>query len=995
MRTSIVESCRCWLLTGFGMLFLAGLLKAQAPEIEPIGVISELDQPFLFSYLSWQDKVTIENGVAVLKGVDNKGGAGFNQSIDASQWKDASPVIKIKVGPENQLKSLRLMLVDKTGKSGTWNFAISADASKSDDWIWLTPADGAALSAPNDTNKEKPGPPNLDAINQIQLSGDWNGTVPVDLKVDQIAVAEPTNLMLAMRKAKDDAQSQAMQEVNRQREEMRAKYSKRSESSPQIESISMVAPDIMAITIVAGQLQKASLEKYIASPDDKLKEEKNKADEVEKVLLQRNGTTVGLLIGKDRNWLTRFEHVIGDPLLEFDADSIETYSVRSTDDKNYLKATSPVAVYRKSRVNHWAQGSGELGQHHTIYLRLPAKLSSGKKYILSFNELKAQTSSSEFLFNVVNSRSDAVHVNQIGYRPDDPIKRAFVSCWLGNGGSMRQSDGIRFVIVDDTTGKKVFEGKSELHFPASRPELMARDTNFNGTDVSRLDFSEFKVPGKYRIAVEGIGCSYPFKIGEDVWTVAFKTQMRGLFHNRSGVELGPPHTTYNKPRDMHPDDGYSVTATTYRAVENGNEAWDEIPGGDTGKAVDGWGGYHDAGDWNPRRVTHMKVTLATLEMFEQFPNHFSEMKLNIPETKGIPDLLAEAILEFSCFRRMQEDNGGVGYGIESKGDPLTGEVSWLNSFPSFVLAPDYASSWFYSAVGARLSRLVKPYDIKLADDYQVSAIRAFEFAEQDFKRDKSAGLIESRNTTWEAIDSRNLAALELYKLTRDEKYHTIFLEDTVLKPEQPELFAYGTHVQRDHAFHYAQLPDELGDKALKAHAIAGIVSQAERALTYASNNAFNVTTCDKYKPQFIGFYSTPDAADLTRAHYLTGDERYLIGAVQSTQFQSGCNPNNFVYMTGLGANPLKNVFKLDARWTGQDVPAGLVPYGNIDFAKWNHQGIIWPITWVIGKDTKPSVYEWPTHEAYWDLGGWPMLEEFTVDSWTPNVLVWGYLSARK
>ena len=163
---------------------------------------------------------------------------------------------------------------------------------------------------------------------------------------------------------------------------------------------------------------------------------------------------------------------------------------------------------------------------------------------------------------------------------------------------------------------------------------------------------------------------------------------------------------------------------------------------------------------------------------------------------------------------------------------------------------------------------------------------------------------------------------------------------------------------------------------------------------YAGNNAFNVTTADKGKPQFIGFYSTPDAFDLTRAHWLTKDKRYLIGAVQSTQFQSGCNSNNIVYMTGLGANPLTNVFKLDARRTGQPVPEGLVPYGNIDFGKWNDNLMTWPITCLIGKHTKPDAYSWPTHEAYWDLGVWSMLEEFTVDAWTPNVLVWGYLAAR-
>ena len=71
------------------------------------------------------------------------------------------------------------------------------------------------------------------------------------------------------------------------------------------------------------------------------------------------------------------------------------------------------------------------------------------------------------------------------------------------------------------------------------------------------------------------------------------------------------------------------------------------------------------------------------------------------------------------------------------------------------------------------------------------------------------------------------------------------------------------------------------------------------------------------------------------------------------------------------------------------------PYANIDFAKWHDNGVAWPITWIIGKATVPDAYSWPTHEAYWNLGGWPMLEEFTVDTWTPNLLVWGYLAAQK
>jgi endoglucanase len=780
----------------------------------------------------------------------------------------------------------------------------------------------------------------------------------------------------------------------KQRDELVAKYSKKTPLSPKITHVSMAGPNILAIDIQAGELMPTKIVPYVAQPNDQIREEKNAKGQIEKVLLIRDGVTIGNIVGKDRGWLTPWEHIAGDPLLDFIADEPASYTIRSPNDANYSQPLQPVAVNRKSRPLHWAQGSGEVASHHTLYLKLPKPFKSGSEYIIRYPKLNTTTEEFRWTWNAGKIRSDSVHVNQIGYRPDDPAKRAFVSCWLGTGGSMKLPASMRFAILDEQTNKKVFEGKGELHFPAERPELMAREVNFNGTDVARLDFSAFKTPGRYRIAVDEFGCSYPFEIGDDVWTKAFLTQMRGLFHNRSGIELGPPYTDYQKPRDMHPQDGYPVTQTRYRAVESGGEAWDVIPGGDSGIPANGWGGYHDAGDWNPRRVSHMKVTMAMLEVLDLFPQHFAALELSIPKTHGLPDMLTEAVFEFSCFRRLQQDNGGVGYGLESQGDPIEGEVSWINTFASYSLAPDYAASWYYAATGARLSRLLKTYDARLAEDYQQSAIRAFRFAEEDFAREAAAGKLASRESTWNAIDDRNLAALELYRLTEDNAFHQIFLMDTVLWEPSPNLFQWGKHVQRDHAFQYARLPNHLGDKDMKSKAIQAIREQAELELQYAAGNAFNITTCDKGKPQFIGFYSTPDAVDLVRAHFLTGEQRYLLGAIQSTQFQSGCNPNNLVYMTGLGANPLKNVFKLDARRTGQRVPSGLVPYGNIDFAKWNHQGITWPITWIIGKAMKPSAYEWPTHEAYWDLGGWPMLEEYTVDAWAPNVIVWGYLSGR-
>ncbi len=976
-------------------VFAATPKRSLSQDSEPaiLSVISELDQPFLFSYLSWDKKVQVRDGRAILSDVNNQGGAGFNQNLDLSTFANASPALLVKINPANQAKVLKLMLLDGEDHQATWQFELPASDAQ---WQWLTPQAGASLDQPNATNKEKPGTFRLNLVTQWQLQGDWVGGVALDVEVDRIVVVSPNASMQAMKLEQQQRLDEAAKQLKQQHDGLQKKYATRSERSPQVERVSLVAPNVLALTIQAGKLTPSELIPYRAEPNDKLREVKNEGGEVEQLLLERRGNTIGWLIGDQRNWLTTYERIDGEPLLDFLADDPATYTLESIDQSATAKGIKPLAVHRKSRVSHWAQGPGELALHHTLYLKLPQNIPHRSKWKLMLGDLNTQQRDVEFNFDVSHVRSDAIHVQQIGYRPDDPIKRAFVSCWLGNGGVLPQPDVVRFLLIDDATGKHVYTGQGQRHFPADQPELMAREANFNGTDVARLDFSDFKQPGKYLLVVEGVGCSYPFEIGRDVWTAAWRTQLRGLYNNRSGIELGPPYTNFKKPRDMHPDDGYKVTRSTYRAVEKGAEAYADVAAGDTGEAVpSGWGGYHDAGDWNPRRVTHMRVTLAMLELFDQYESKLKSFQLGIPPTDGLPDMLTESVFEFSCFRRLQQPDGGIPFEMESKGDPLVGEVSWLNSFGSLVLAADYAGSWCYAGVGGRLSRLLEPYDASLAKDYRDSAVKAFAFAEQDFAKDKAAGKTASRENTWQAIDDRNLAALELYRLTGDQDYHELFLQDSVLTEDQPNLFQYGTHVQRDHAFHYARLPVGLGDQGLKKKAISAIVEQAERALHYADGNAFNLTTCDKGKPQFIGFYTTPDAADLTRAHFLTGEVKYLAGAVQATQFQAGCNPNNLVYTTGIGANPVKNVFKLDARRTGQAVPEGLTPYGNIDFGKWNHNGITWPITWYLGKVTVPDPYAWPTHEAYWDLGAWPMLEEFTVDAWTPNVLVWGYLALRK
>ena len=517
--------------------------------------------------------------------------------------------------------------------------------------------------------------------------------------------------------------------------------------------------------------------------------------------------------------------------------------------------------------------------------------------------------------------------------------------------------------------------------------------NYTQTAVQRLDFSALTKPGTYRLAVDGIGCSYPFTIGDSVWEHAFLVQMKGLYNQRSGIALGPPYSDFKKPRDFHPDDGAIATRTTFDFAKGSPTAYAEIAKGDTGEVVkNAWGGYHDAGDWNPRRVSHMYVTLAQLELMELYPSYFASLKLNIPPSDhpGLPDIISEALFEIDCFRRLQRADGAMPWGIETNGDPLSGEISWLSTQHCYVAPPTIRESWFYAAVAGRAAKVLRAYDAALSKTYEQSAIAAFTWAEQTYAKDRSAK--DSAAAAWDAIDNRNLSAVILYDLTNDQSYHAVFVEDTGLKDPKADLYSWGHRIQSHAVFQYARL--EHADPALKAAAIAGITRLADLSLDYANGNAFHLTNRERARPMFAGFFGSPGGTELARAHYLTGKPEYLAGTLRSCLYPAGANPGNRVYTTGLGANPVRHPLQVDARSSGQAPPIGLTVWGNVDIWNWNG---FWQTNLAgINKPEYlwPDVFSWPLTEAYFDTYLFVPANEFVVDSWAPNVFVWGYLAAR-
>lgn len=755
---------------------------------------------------------------------------------------------------------------------------------------------------------------------------------------------------------------------------------------PQVIHVGMVAPDIIEVVVQAGRAEYGQQVPYQPQPDDKVDRKTHQRT------VYRGGKFIGWLVGKAETLLYTPDRVVGEKLDLAWADKPESYGIRCPDDPNYTgDGTPPVAVHRKSKPSDFARVGPwqfEAPMEHHLYLCLPKPLVVGREYLICFRG--GHLTATGFKWDPASLRSEAVHVSHLGFRPDDPAKAAFLSCWMGSGGAVAYREGLRFDVLD-AGGRSVFQGKAALSRAAADPED-AYKRNYSGVPVYEMDFSPLRTPGTYRVAVEGVGCSFPFAIADDAWRRAFYVSARGFYHQRSGIPLGPPHTTFKRPRPFHPDDGLKVYHSNCGLMDSGNglnrkdSNFGNLVKGRTDQLVaNAWGGYMDAGDWD-RRIQHLVVSRLLLELAELFPDYFAALSLNIPESgNGLPDIVNEALFNLDCYRRMQTPEGGIRGGIESEEHPRHGEGSWQESLTVMAYAPCIWSSHVYAGVAARAAVILEKLKPDLAGVYRESALRAMAWAEKELK---AAG---DRQFPHEVHDARNLAAAELFRLTGEPAWHELFLATTAFKDPKAELFVWQKHEQRDAAWVYLRTERPGTDAAVKTNCRAAIIREADERLDSQKKSGFRWMK-HFWRPFGWGAPVTPEVESVVRAHVLTGDVKYLRALVLAAQFGAGANPLNLCYTTGLGHRWPQHPLHIDSRITNQPPPPGITVFGpqDVERAKgdWGQKNV--------ARFAFPQVALWPTAEAYWDVFWYPSVCEFTVQQpMAQNAYLWGYLAARK
>ncbi|MBC8104389.1 MAG: glycoside hydrolase family 9 protein, partial [Cytophagales bacterium] len=386
-----------------------------------------------------------------------------------------------------------------------------------------------------------------------------------------------------------------------------------------------------------------------------------------------------------------------------------------------------------------------------------------------------------------------------------------------------------------------------------------------------------------------------------------------------------------------------------------------------------WGGWHDAGDYDRSILpqNHMRAVHAMLDTYGSNPAYFEKLNLNLPESKNnIPDLIDEALWCTDLFLRTQQADGGVPSAVESIEHPS--EPSYLLKQPTAVTPPTPDTCYVYAAAAAQMSVSLQKYDPKRARTYRGSALKAMEWAA------KNPQVPNIYHSDAEVKQNLSLAHLWLYRLTGDQKWHDAFKGS--LKEDYPGGIARVNSLPSNGPWslgEYALLPKDLADEGLQSQCRLVVLATADAKVANTEKWTFGLAPQRYNWDERLGM-----TWDLSTAHRLTGDPKYLLAMERIAQFGLGLNPSNTSYTTGIGSRQVVP-FHLDARYLGVRYPEGITTIGPSPRNVWrgsvtekrlNTAGLF------------PAWENWPWAESNFNVRE-PVLTEHVVGGNMANVLM--------
>lgn len=513
-------------------------------------------------------------------------------------------------------------------------------------------------------------------------------------------------------------------------------------------------------------------------------------------------------------------------------------------------------------------------------------------------------------------------VNQLGYLPSS--EKYFTITADG------VHAGQQFILADENDNV-VFSGNI-------RTELFD-DSAISGEKVYLGDFSDFSIPGKYKIRVGELE-SFPFRIDHEVFDST-------LFHSLRFFYLARANDAIND----------EITKLQHGEAHTGEFAIND----GSGILRDVSGGWYNAGDFGKWVHTTAFACEHLLNLYEVNPGYFKSQNLRIPEsTNELPDLLDQVKTGLDWLLKMQKSDGSVfhkvdsepyfAYGYGPDEDPHARKLSDIHQF-STIDAADF------TAVMAHAARVFENVDSVFAQTCRNAALLSWDWVQKN----PGIGQADIYYTDPQSWQEEFWARAEIFLLTNNTSLIGSLYSDIVSREisypswTDPRMFAYSK------LYFSENVPGQV-----KNWIRSKVENYAETLESTVQKSGYGCAI-DKSgwiwgsntKMSNIGF-------TFITAFKITGNEKWLGLAQQQLDYLLGRNSLNFSFVTGAGTNSCRQPFHWITKTYGT-VPAGLIGQGAT--------GPELPGRANIDKIVTPLMeYNFPPAKIYVD----------SVDSWNSN-----------
>ena len=585
----------------------------------------------------------------------------------------------------------------------------------------------------------------------------------------------------------------------------------------------------------------------------------------------------------------------------------------------------------------------DLCDHH-IYLQTN-DLVEGRKYTVT-----TPYGSRKFKFDSRTLFCESIKTNQAAYSALSKVRYANFTIWLGTGGSRKINGPLpAWEVFNQSSGKTITGGMLEEK---------GMDSTSGGV-VYRIDLARVPEGGPYKIAVKGYGCSHPFGVGGEFMKRTAYVTFRGQFYQRCGCPIDSPdirkHACHTIVYDV---DGPIGEANI---VVQGNEP--------TFKC---YGGYHDAGDAD-RRAYHISNPMVNLMAYEAFPQMFYDGQFDIPgdfdseynivnKINRIPDIIDEAAWGTLIWEYLQNEDGSIHFGTETKGypDPFAAPMD-LDDKKYGTVKTDNRATCPAAGLFLHLARIIKPYNPEKSKELMIRADKAY-----------------ASGSSAMADPEKLYYHIQRYLLTRNEQDHQKVRELYTIAGElKNNLFGTVGYSLNDklfdnpaYIFSYIVAKDVPTDPEIVSFFRSALKDAAEANIAELRKRAFPVGNTPEKGGWGHNVRQNHFATASMLMWSLTGEQKYIDAASELLDYKMGLNPVGISYVTQLGFHQVHNPHDRESAYTaglGLGPKPGITVFGP-GVTGWKTTNI--PVI--------PQISELPKERQYVDDREIISFNEFTI-----------------